>query len=347
MKNKIFFLMLVGLLFVGVGSGGVSAACPEGMVSYWTFDDADNVGNDPQDTVGDNHGTNKGATTGVAGQVGEAFSFDGDWININDDASLDITNEITLSAWIKPSTIPADLILDNIISKGVGNGGWMFAVGTYQGGNLHLNLDTGSNDWTSAGTLTAGNWYHVVGTYNGSLKVLYIDGVEAGNEIDSGTIDTNGADVLIGDRIDHLGANAFNGLIDEVAIFNRALSPEEISALYALGVAGKGYCETTGPGNLTLSWVSPSESTYVAQNKFWNFTLNLSCSFDGDCGFVNVTLDPWMINELKQGKSLQLDEDGNVIGRPSNTEITGNVIKETNKEPAEKNWLEKIVEFRN
>ena len=87
-------------------------------------------------------------------------------------------------------------------------------------------------------------------------------------------------------------------------------------------------------GNLTLSWISPDESTYVAQNEFWNYTFNLSCSSGGDCGFVEVTLDPWAIDELMAGNDLQLDSKGNVVG-----------VVEAESAIIEKNWLAKVMEF--
>ena len=99
--------------------------------------------------------------------------------------------------------------------------------------------------------------------------------------------------------------------------------------------------EAASYGNLTLSWISPSASTYVAQNKFWNFTLNLSCSSDGDCGFVEVTLDPWAIDELMVGNDLQLDSKGNVIGVTEKEETTGTSETDTENE----NWFEKIIGF--
>jgi len=355
MKNKIFLILLIGLLFAVVVSGLVSAetcgtGLTEGMVSYWTFDDADLSGNNPLDIFGDNDGTNVGATTGQTGDnsvVGEAFSFDGvdDYIDTNEYADFNFgTGDFAVSFWMYANywdgyTTP--------ISNSIYGPPWNGILFTEESGggncgNHAIRFEVGEVTVCGA-VITTGTWYHIVGVRTSGQVTVYVNGIAGSATSATGDIDTTN-NLYIGKCFDPTYPRHFNGLIDEVAIFNRALSAEEISDLYDLGVAGIGYCEAV-PGNLTLSWVSPSESTYVAQNKFWNFTLNLSCSSDGDCGLVNVTLDPWMINELKQGKSLQLDEDGNVIGRPSNTEITGNVIKETNKEPAEKNWLEKIVEF--
>jgi len=318
----------------------------------WTFDDADLSGNNPLDIFGDNNGTNEGGvTTGVAGQVGEAFSFDGvdDYVNCGNDESLDITDAITISLWFKLNNQPTSGYPTFICKPDSDDWSppyaeYVFRIFTDSPncGKLEFFMPEYETTRTYSTTMPQqGQWYHTAVTYDGSDVKIYVNGtLETTNTVAS-SWGSSSIRLSIGARAPPSAISEFfNDLIDEVAIFNRALSPEEISDLYDLGVAGKGYCEAV-PGNLTLSWVSPSASTYVAQNEFWNFTLNLSCSSDGDCGFVNVTLDPWMINELMAGNDLQLDEDGNVIGRPSNTEIT----KETNKKPAEKNWLEKIVEF--
>ncbi len=433
---KICLVLLISLLFVVVGSAGVSAACPAGMVSYWTFDDADNnATGDPQDTVGSNDGTNVGATTGVAGKVGEAFDFDGvdDYVNVGNDSSLDITDAITIGTWVKKSELSR---IESILSKGpyslkigadnkpyveliaeppqnnwtekapqLGAETYILSLAVYNGKlyggtnpNGKLYEWNGVNAWVEkapklgaetyiyslavyngklyGGTAENGKLYeygsgiaaysdtaidnetysNVAGTYDGATAKIYIAGVLRGNASGSITIDNETYQLLIGASAgsskggsSSSGEDYFNGRIDEVAIFNRALNSIEISDLYDLGVAGNGYCAGAATyGNLTLSWISPSASTYVAQNKFWNFSLQLSCSSDGDCGLVNVTLDPWAINELMAGRNLQLDNEGNVIG-VEEAETTGKETAGTKeidvKKETEKSWFEKIIEI--
>ena len=118
--NKTNVMILLGLIFsILLGSAAlVNAECPSGMVSYWTFDDVDNVEGNPQDTIGSNHGTNNGATIGVSGQVGQALDFDG----VDDYVKLDVAalstigdGSFTLSAWSK--VLEPQSFIRNIIRR--------------------------------------------------------------------------------------------------------------------------------------------------------------------------------------------------------------------------------------
>ena len=79
--------------------------------------------------------------------------------------------------------------------------------------------------------LQAGVWQHIAGSYDGSMMRLYLDGVEIGSMAETRALDM-GSNVLIG------GAD-MHGLIDEVAFYNRALTRNEILAIYNAGIAGK------------------------------------------------------------------------------------------------------------
>lgn len=77
--------------------------------------------------------------------------------------------------------------------------------------------------------------------------------------------------------------------------------------------------------------------------------MNLSCSSGGDCGFVDVILDPWAINELMAGNDLQVDKDGNIIGIVEDEPVktAENYAEEESEKEIEKSWLGKVVEFFN
>ncbi len=209
------------------------------LVGYWSFDSYNTTGIHDNSTY-TNFGTfNGGLSTSdiTAGKYGKALDFDGDnaFVDCGNDASLNITNEITIEAWVKADTITAwDCIVmkesDNWDGYGIyfdDSIGWLaFYVGGYATNTAWVTISTGS-------------WHHIVGTYDknaGSDQVkLYKDGIEGGYpDTYTGSISTNTEPLVIGADSD--GNYPFNGAIDEVRIYNRALSPEEINASYNTGL---------------------------------------------------------------------------------------------------------------
>jgi len=160
-----------------------------------------------------------------------SLSFDGtdDYVEVPDDESLNITDAITIEAWIKTNTSG---VVQVVLNK---NNAYQLRVA----GDLRVigYVYTDSWHYVSSYSLIEPNiWYHIVFTYDksltsGNLK-LYINGGEAANPVDeTGTISSNAYDLLIGARL-VTPVDLFNGLIDRVRIYNRALSEEEIRQLY-------------------------------------------------------------------------------------------------------------------
>ena len=215
---------------------------PAGAVSSWPGD-----GN-TDDIVGGNHGTLRGGATFAPGKVGQAFSFDGvdDYVEVADVPSLDITDSITIYAWIKTSA----------------TGDWWEIIGKVPGFPrpgyvLYVNPDSkiqceiikefpniaGITESTTS--IEAGEWHHAACVYDGSAVKVYVNGVlEASNPYSSG-ISANNAPLRIGDK--------FDGLIEEVTIYNRALTATEIRAIYDAGSA-----EKVKPPPITDTILAPS-----------------------------------------------------------------------------------------
>ena len=84
--------------------------------------------------------------------------------------------------------------------------------------------------------LQVGVFHHVAGTYNGSVMRLFLDGVEVGNLAVQGTVDASVDGVIFSSTV---SLDALDGLLDEVTIYNRALTAAEIQAIFAAGSAGK------------------------------------------------------------------------------------------------------------
>lgn len=205
-----------------------------GLVSYYKLDDSGAI---IIDSHGSNNGTNIG-TTNASGKIINSRSFDGsaDGIDVTG-SSLDITSAVTMSAWVKADTISS---LDKIVSKmGSTDGHSLWSLGLYDGRiNIKANHVSGTSDVFSGTYLSTGVWYHVVGIINGTGMRIYLNGVDDGFLANTNALVTTSIQkmtigyeepVVVGDRY------FFDGLIDEVGIWNRSLTADEIEYLYNSG----------------------------------------------------------------------------------------------------------------
>ncbi|MHC4657131.1 MAG: GLUG motif-containing protein, partial [Planctomycetota bacterium] len=201
------------------------------LVAYWKLD------GDAADSAGSNHGTIYGATS-ATGQVGGALSFDGDdYVQIADDDSLDISDEITLSAWINPSNTSS---IRMIVSKYKDYAGESYLLELkYE--KIYLVLG-GISSLSGVQNFSTRIWYHVAATYDGSRMRVYTNGELENEQAASGTIPITTQELNIGRQADN-NYWPFEGLIDEVRIYDRALSAEEIEAIYEAGLVGISYGE--------------------------------------------------------------------------------------------------------
>ena len=186
------------------------------------YDDASGNGHD---------GTANGSPSSVAGDAGQgnALQFGGsDWVTVTDDAALDITGAITLVARVKVTTF--DVAWQAILTKG--DSAW----------RLHRNSSSnfvafGTSGLTQtdlAGTISIndGAWHHIVAVYDGSAnKYIYHNGALDASVGATGSISTNGTNFLIGENAEQSG-RGWKGNIDDVRIYNRALSSTEANQLY-------------------------------------------------------------------------------------------------------------------
>jgi len=202
------------------------------LVAYWPFD------NDILDKSGNgNNGTNYGATF-VPGKINQSLNFDGinNYVEVADSTSLDITNQITVEGWIKlnsfsqRSTIAGRWRDINDINER----GYLLTVST-DGSPMFYISTTGANyPKAGASPLSTGQWYHLIGTYDGVNIKLYVNGVLSATTPQVGNIYLNNESLLIGANDGWGGTTRkfTNGLIDEVKIYNRALSSQEILEHY-------------------------------------------------------------------------------------------------------------------
>ena len=153
-----------------------------------------------------------------------ALNLDGNsWAEVHDNASLDITDAITLECWVYFDGSNGKGLLGRW-STGADNN-YLLYNSTSSKGQFYINTTAVSLVNTS--TLTAGNWYHIVGTYDGSDMRIYLNGSEESNTSKTGSISTSADPIEIG-RYYQNSSFAYADQIAQPRIYNRALTAEEV-----------------------------------------------------------------------------------------------------------------------
>jgi len=209
---------------------------PSGIVAWWPGE-----GN-ATDIVGTNNGSLIGGVTYASGEVGQAFQFDGTgYVDVPTSGALN-SYPITMMAWI--NTTDAGDVGDAIFNKYF-NGSYNGYNLVVEGGHVWAAYFVANGDYVYAGDpgidggeVSDGNWHHVAFTVDSSGGKVYLDGSLHNSLAWTGTPGptTTTHDLLIG-KYDTFSPN-FVGLIDEPAIFSRALTQAEIQAVYSAGSAG-------------------------------------------------------------------------------------------------------------
>jgi hypothetical protein len=210
----------------------------DGLVAFYALD------GDPNDSSGNElHGTIVGEPAFVEGQVGMALDFDGtdDVVELG---KIDVVGGITLAAWIKPDDFGInDARMITKANEWSGDSHW-WMLSTISETSLRFRLKTDEGPATatliSDPVLEAGVWAHVVASWDGSMMRIYKDGIEIANQEKGGTavaVDPNISAAIGSQPSDAFAsdpshvAKFFDGLIDEVQIYERALSGGEIRYL--------------------------------------------------------------------------------------------------------------------
>jgi hypothetical protein len=217
---------------------------PSGLVAWWSGEGNAN------DILGTNNGALVGGVTFVTGEVGMAFNFDGStgYIAVSNTPSLDFgAGDFTIAGWVQLASLDAGPNGGReIIHKVVGtvpNDQAYFLE--YNSGPIlrFMVADTANNenDFSVTAPLVAGTWYHVAAVRNGNTNRIYLNGLLLGEQVAGSAVNTgNGGNCRIGDIAPN-GVSVsrfFNGDIDELSLYNRALSSNEVASIYASGSAG-------------------------------------------------------------------------------------------------------------
>ena len=249
------------LLIIIPGSYTIAATCinpPSDLVSWWPGD------GDANDIIDGNNPSAESGVSFVSGKVLQGITLaSGGFIDIPDNANLNLQT-FTFDAWVKPKAADStslDAIGDVIFQKAL-------AFFTLPQVSYHLSWSSLNDKWhvlfgvtpgsqgqlTSSGSYAPGQFYHVAVTYDGVTLSLYVDGM-----LDSSA--NINKSILYSTEQAVIGANAkifrppnatfprtWQGVIDELELYDRALSASEIMAIFSAGVEGK--CK--GPITVTV-----------------------------------------------------------------------------------------------
>ena len=285
------------------------ASPPAGLVSWWP-----GQGN-ANDITGTNNGTQLSGATFAPGEVGSAFSFNGSNQCVQVPYSQSLVGPIySVEAWIEPLSQPSGALNQAVIfgqSFGrslliarPGNSGVVILFGF---GTSHVTFN-----WAvSTNEIPIGQFSHLVGTWDGTTLRLYVNGaLNAQNTPGTSPVDPGcpffiGGFYTVDDGSCNYEGQFFNGLIDEVSYYNRALAGAEIQALYAAGSAGKcppPLTDCVPPPSGLVSWWSgegnandiagPNNGNLSGGVTFTNGEVGQAFSFNGTNTYVKVPDSP-------------------------------------------------------
>ncbi len=261
-------------------------AGPGGEVGAWTFDNltGTTVNNE---VLGGSNGTLLGDATTAPGVAGNALLLDGagDAVDLGNAPEMNFgTGDFTLSAWINTTHNAGDP--PSIISHGGnwdsgGRPGIRYYFSAGEGGDpgdLTMSTDNDSSKvHTVGGPINDGLWHHVAAVREGTGTRVYIDGIESGsNTVPAGyNLDTSQFNAYIGAIDDAREATPtparfFNGMIDDVKVYDKALAPADIAGL----VGGMPVIDLAATHDVTVTNSSAIEATSLESLSFGTLTLH-------------------------------------------------------------------------
>ncbi|MEN6301175.1 MAG: LamG-like jellyroll fold domain-containing protein, partial [Armatimonadia bacterium] len=249
-----------------------AASTTGGLVAAYSFNEG--TGATVADASGNgNTGTIRSASWTSGGKFGNALAFNGtnSWVTINDSASLRLSTAMTLEAWVKPSSVSnswRDVLYkgnDNYYLMATSNSGRAPAAGAT------IASVTGETFGTAA--LAKSQWAHLAATYDGTALRLFVNGVQVASQPRSGSMATSNQPLQIGG--DSIFGQFFAGTIDEVRVYNIALTQAQIQADMNAPVssgtaadtqppaAPSGLAATAASGQISLQWTASTDNVAV------------------------------------------------------------------------------------
>jgi hypothetical protein len=275
--------------FVMVSSFVLASAVKADLIGWWRLDEG--LGTIVADFSGLGHNGffAEGTPEWVEGRFGNALKFDGtNKVEIPDHPDFHLTDAVSIALWAKPEDTQPEYAKFFCKQK---SGEYPYGIQyNSSGSSIRATVNASARADSSSTPSFVGEWAHLCMTYDGSAVILYKDGEEAGRIDASGELQQNDLSLSIGGRLGS-GQN-FNGTIDDVYLFNHALSIEEIQTIME---GGGGYPYALGPepadgtviGDtwVNLSW-SPgdfalSHDVYISDN-FEDVDRGAETSFQGN-----------------------------------------------------------------
>ncbi|MCH7938800.1 MAG: fibronectin type III domain-containing protein [Candidatus Marinimicrobia bacterium] len=275
------------------GSITIGTVIATGPVAYYPFngDANDATGNGHNSTV-----TGPVLTTDRYGNANSAYSFDGldDYMQVSHATALD-DDSITVTAWIKPGPIGG-----RVVSKDDGGSqrSYLIATDNLSGSTYQIAWELFESDGSGfymvhTTTLNVNSWYFVAGTFDGILSELYFEGVLVHDSTMVSPPRRNGTAPLQFGKY-NLNSNYWDGAIDDVRIYNRALSAAEIDSLYQLGGwpapdAPTNLTAAPGGGQITLTWSPNGEADFLRYRIYGGTDANPTTQVDSTTAGINDT----------------------------------------------------------
>src|SRR4051812_42526893 len=230
-----------------------------------------------------NNGVLSGATWTSAGRFGSALRFNGtnNFVTVPDSASLDLTTGMTQEAWVNPAALGS--IFRTVTLKDR-PGGLVYDLYATSGGKAAPSGEISiAGDKSVAGTtaIPLNTWTHLATTYDGAFQRLYVNGVQVAQRAQTGSIGTSTGALRIGGN--QVWGEYFDGAIDEVRVYNRALVVTEIQADMNASVGNPDLTPPTAPGNLTatgsvtgaqLTWTAATDDVGISRYEVYRSTVS-------------------------------------------------------------------------